>query len=72
MNRFAHHASSAAAAIGEEEFALVQHRYVAAPALMWAVAMLAVLMLTALPPLHEQVARPALAGEVCECLVQGA
>ena len=72
MNRFVHHASSAAATIGEEEFALVQHRYVAAPALMWAAAMVAVLMLTALQPVREQVARPALAGEVCECLVHGA
>jgi hypothetical protein len=75
MSRFAHHIQPAQAAALAEEFELVQARYVAAPALLWAVAMAAALLVTAVQVVPERTARPAPAADSCLetlCTVEGA
>jgi hypothetical protein len=56
----------------EEEFAVVQARYVALPALLWALAMLAVVIVTVVETAAEPVSARAPASEEPVGLVHGA
>ena len=73
MSLFAHYAGPARAGVAAHEFELVHSRYVAMPALLWGVAIIAALLVTAAQVVPARMAKQApAAAEVCECTVYGA
>ena len=69
MSRFAHHASAHAVEAG---FELVQTRYVAVPALLWGLAIVVVIAVTAVRPTPAQDAGQALLAEPAATTAYGA
>jgi hypothetical protein len=73
MSLFAHYAGPARAGVAAQQFELLHSRYVAMPALLWGLAIVVALLVTAAQAVPARMARqgPATA-EVCECTVYGA